>query len=544
MDLKIQEDIQFEALSVYSTNLVKAREHLMHIRSKIDDPTTDINDVIKYKAKIENLIRQYNNVRMQQAAIKQSTLNSLYTKYPSISSNEIRQVLEDAVSEYENVSTDYIKFDDNGLIEEESRSITIPLYAKPNKYDIEVLAHIRNKLNNPSITMNEIHLLHNDLELAIKQYDKLRRQEELDRHNELNAYKQKLIMDTQIIPVNQEMRPVNQEMRPINPNRYNKYPLTDPKESVEITIPLYAKPTRTDMAVILVYFNACEYKKLAQNLLLTYQTLVRADIPVFLVEHCFKDQVPLFKENGTTIFNTKSDSYMFYKENLINWIMPKIPEQYTKFYIMDCDLLFENESWYDDVSALLDTHDVVQPFKEAIWLDSDLKTIDLKRDSFAYIHSINHIPNLSNHHPGFAWAARRDFIQPIGIFDLNILGAGDTIFCRSCLQIDSNNIENLWMKYANWCIPYYEDYYLNFKNVRTTYYSQNIYHLWHGSSINRAYNTRYQDFNIICSKYGIQTKDALFELNSYSLYEYNSEYREEFNNILLKYFKSRKEDGI
>ena len=68
------------------------------------------------------------------------------------------------------------------------------------------------------------------------------------------------------------------------------------------------------------------------------------------------------------------------------------------------------------------------------------------------------------------------------------------------------------------------------------YYSQNIYHLWHGSGINRAYNTRYQDFNIICGKYGIQTKDALFELNAYGLYEYKLEYRDEFNNIFTPVF--------
>ena len=536
MDLKIQEDIQFEALSVYSTNLVKAREHLRFLQDKINDPTTDINDLAKFKLNLQSVMSQYNSSRMQQALVKQTTLSSLYNKYP-ISPNEIRHVLEAAVSEYENVSKDYIEFDHNGIIKEESLSIIIPIYANPNKYDIAVLTHVRNKLNNPSISMNETHILHKDLENAIKQYENLRNQQIIDRHNDLSAiYKKYPVMNTY------GLRPALDAVI----NKYDNLNIgeEDSNESVSISIPVYAKPTRLDMAVILVYFNACEYKKLAQNLLLTYQTLVRADIPVFLVEHCFKDQVPLFKENGTTIFNTKSDSYMFYKENLINWLFKKIPEQYTKFYMMDCDLIFENIGWYDDVSALLDTHDIVQPFQTAIWLDSDLKSINLKKSSFTYSY-INKLQySLSLAHPGFVWAARREFIEPIGIFDLNILGSGDTIFATSALQIDSNNIENLWITYANWCIPYYEDYYLKFNNIKTTYYSQNIYHLWHGSKTNRGYNTRYQDFNIICSKYGIQTKDALFELNSYGLYEYKSEYRGEFNEIIINYFKSRNEDGI
>jgi len=433
MDLKIKEDIQFEAFSVFSETHVKARENIVDLRNKIADSNTDINDIGRLQQSLDNAMKLYNNVRIQQALKKQTLLNKLYQKYPQLDSTEIRQIVEAAINDYESEYKNCFILNSNGNIE---------------------------------------------------------------------------------------------------------------RETVEITIPVYATPTRSDMAVILVYFNACEYKKLAQNLLLTYQTLVRADIPVFLVEHCFRDQVPLFPENGTTIFNTKSESYMFYKENLINWIMPKIPEQYTKFYMMDCDLLFEKATWYDDVSALLDSHDIVQPFKIAIWLDSDLKSSVLKRDSFVYAIIENKPYSLVLTHPGFAWAVRRDFIQPIGVFDINILGSGDTIFASSVLQLDTNNIEDMWIKYMNWCLPYYTDYYKRFDKVRVIYYSQNIYHLWHGSKVNRSYNTRYADFNVICNKYNIKTKEAIFELNSYGVYEYKLEYREEFNNILLNYFKSRNEDGI
>ena len=433
MDLNIQEEIQFEALSIYSKNHHNARKRLVYIQDKLNQPRTDINETAKLHANLDSAMKQYNSIRIQQNSKKYNTIISLSNKYPSLNQNYIRQTLDDALRECESVNNELFEINSDGIIVE---------YIAP------------------------------------------------------------------------------------------------------ITIPVYTKPSRTDMAVLLVYFNACEYKKLAQNMLLTYQTLLRSDIPVFLVEHCFKDQVPLFKENGSTIFNTRSDSYMFYKENLINWLMPKIPEQYTKFYMMDCDLIFENESWYDDISVLLDTHDIVQPFQTAIWLDSDLKSSVLKRDSFTYAVIENKPYSLELTHPGFAWAARRDFIQSIGLFDINILGSGDTIFSSSVLQLEYNNIEGLWIKYMNWSLPYYTDYYKRFDKVRVIYYSQNIYHLWHGSKLNRSYNTRYADFNVICNKYNIKTKETIFELNSYGIYEYKSEYREEFNNLLLNYFKSRNEDGI
>ena len=307
-----------------------------------------------------------------------------------------------------------------------------------------------------------------------------------------------------------------------------------------IIIPVYKVPTRTDMAVILVYFNACSYKKLAQNCLITYQTLIRSKIPVYLVEHCFKDQVPLFPENGTTIFNTRSDSYMFYKENLINWIMPKIPVQYTKFFTMDCDLFFEKDTWYDDVSLLLDTHDAVQPFEEAIWLKSDLKTIFHTKKS---IINNDIEKRLWTHHPGFAWAFRRGFIEPIGVFDINICGSGDTIISSAVLQ-NVKYIEYNWIKYSPWMLEAANIYFKSYENIRYAYYNNKVYHLWHGSNDNRQYVDRYINLSKLCDKKGITTVEQLLERNSDGLYEFKESVREPLNALFLDYFRHRNEDGI
>jgi hypothetical protein len=297
------------------------------------------------------------------------------------------------------------------------------------------------------------------------------------------------------------------------------------------------------MAVLLVYFNACSYKNLERNLRLTYQSLVGAEIPVFLVEHLFKDQKPIFPENGTTIFNTRSDSYMFYKENLLNWLMPKVPTQFTKFYMIDCDLIFSSPTWYDDVSTLLDTHDVVQPFQDAIWLKSDLKTVDLKRLGIVYGNHLGRDLNLSLYHPGFAWAFRREFIEPIGIFDLNILGSGDSILASSIIQ--NNTIDTIFNKYLKLLEEYFKNYYESFNNTRQTYYKQDVYHLWHGNQSNRwTSKNRYEQFQDLCKNNNIREKGDLFQENSYGIYEYKESIGEEFNKILLDYFQSRDEDGI
>jgi hypothetical protein len=98
MDLKIKEDIQFEALSVYSETHVKARDDIVHLRNKIADSTTDINDIGRLQQSLDNAMKLYNHVRMQQALNKKTLLNKLYQKYPEINADEIRQIVDAAIN--------------------------------------------------------------------------------------------------------------------------------------------------------------------------------------------------------------------------------------------------------------------------------------------------------------------------------------------------------------------------------------------------------------------------------------------------------------
>ena len=398
---------------------------------------------------------------------------------------------------------------------------------------------LRESIKNPDTDVNVVATQHRALDSAMKQYDQVRMIQAKKKYEVLQTLIKKYpsLNDT-LISNCLDTAIMDYEKHEEQEEHIHKLV----PEQVTITIPVYNKPLRDDMAVLLVYFNACSYKKLAQNLLFTYQTLVRAGIPVYLVEHCFPGQVPLMPANGTTIFNTKSESYMFYKENLLNWLMPKVPPQYTKFFTMDCDLVFEKETWYDDVSVLLDTHDVVQPFHTAIWLRSDLKTIDMTKKSIVAAKG-DKKQSLQFIHPGFAWAFRRDFIEPKGIFDLNIMGSGDCIIASSVVRSDVNNVN--WKKnIPYWIVEKYDEYFKLFEENKATFYQQSIYHLWHGSINNRAYNERNTEYNKACLKHGITHIDELFILNDDGLYEFNPLLRDSMNKIIFKYFQSRDEDGI
>jgi hypothetical protein len=408
------------------------------------------------------------------------------------------------------------------------------------------ITRLRETINNPGTHVNLVGQARRQLEPAMKQYNTARIEMAKKKHEVLQTLIKKYpSLDDNLIRTHLDAAISEYESEESNKTaKLESESISNLNlGTVAIKIPVYATPTRQDMAVLLVYFNACSYKKLAQNLLFTYQTLVRAGIPVYLVEHCFPGQVPLMPANGSTIFNTKSESYMFYKENLINWLMRKVPQQYTKFYTMDCDVLFDKETWYDDVSVLLDTHDAVQPFDTAFWLASDLKSIIFKREGVVSAKTRGLTLTFLEHHPGCAWAFRRDFIEPKGIFDLNLMGSGDCVIGSCVLQTDINN--RAWLKTSgDWILKKYDEYFKLFETNKRTFYQQSIYHLWHGSRDNRGYNQRDIDFEKGCLKHAITKMDELLILNDDGLYEYHPLVRDTMDTITLKYFQSRQEDGI
>jgi hypothetical protein len=99
MDLKIKEDIHFEARSLYSETHIKARQDIVDLRNKITDSNTDINHIGILQHNLDNAMKLYNHLRIQQNLNKKSLLNKLYEKYPEINPDEIRQAVDAAINE-------------------------------------------------------------------------------------------------------------------------------------------------------------------------------------------------------------------------------------------------------------------------------------------------------------------------------------------------------------------------------------------------------------------------------------------------------------
>lgn len=299
----------------------------------------------------------------------------------------------------------------------------------------------------------------------------------------------------------------------------------------------YTIPTCNDTAVCLCFFSPVGFIRPKMNFLFIESMLKASHIPVFTVECVIKDQVPLL-ENPT--LQVKSNSLLFYKEHLYNLLVPKIPEQYTKLVFLDADILFDCPNWVDEISKSLDTHDAVQPFSLAHWLNVDYKNIVFSNKSTVYaLKNVRSLPNrnIYAYHPGFVWAMKRDLFNKIGgFFDKCLFGTGDSFFSHMWIINETGNTVAIQTcplidkEYIDWLVK------VNTIPKTVTYLPFTIYHLYHGSLKNRQYDNRYDNINRIIKPnawdtYFTKNKDGVYETNDIVL-----------SDLLLKYFTSRYED--
>jgi hypothetical protein len=287
-----------------------------------------------------------------------------------------------------------------------------------------------------------------------------------------------------------------------------------------------AAKEKRKMAILFVLFNPAQTKRILMNYFYIRSLLEREGLPVFTLELMYEGRSPEVPD----AFHVSTSSYMFHKENLYRILETKIPEKYTKLAFLDADVYFQDISWYSEVSKLLKTHDVVQPFEQAHWLDLTYKRRMLTRKTVL----LNEKPLWDfAYHPGFAWCMRRDWYRKVGFFDYAVSGSGDTLSSAAWLnKTFPKNFQSLPTPLVN----EYNDYKKR-SNPRITYLKgMDIYHLYHGSRNNRQYAERHKMLQL---KGDI--KDYI-EPNSEGVWEWKE--KTPWNSMFLEYFKKRDDDDL
>lgn len=282
---------------------------------------------------------------------------------------------------------------------------------------------------------------------------------------------------------------------------------------------------RDDMALCFVVFNPAQSKRLMMNYLYVANLYRSFGLPVYTMELVFEGRDPEIP-TSPTVFHVHGKSHMFHKERLCRLLEKRVPRHFTKLAFLDADVIFDHTGWYDETSALLDTHDVVQPFEKAHWMDLSYTEIELTRET---VLKMNGPVWDFKYHPGFAWAFRREWYRRYGFFDWAVSGSGDTLSTSQWMsKTFPRNFKSLpaalryvYKEYAQHPVP------------RITYRPGDIYHLYHGSRKNRQYSERHQLLEVS------QHIEQMIEINKDGVYEWVDP---KWNGVFLDYFKNRFDD--
>lgn len=301
---------------------------------------------------------------------------------------------------------------------------------------------------------------------------------------------------------------------------------------------IYIEPVCKDIAVLLAFYNPAGFKRILNNILYIIHILKEKKIPFYVAECVFDKAKPAIPDADLVVH---SNSYMFYKEQLMNKLEKLVPAKYTKLVMLDGDIIFDSPDWIDQVSISLNTNDIIQPYNKACWLMPGNKII--RSWKYSYAHAlVKNIPidsdNLHVYHPGFAWAFKRKTFNELGGFYPNaIIGNGDMLFTFNFFQ---DSIPEKWVTESLKTRITIEDwpaYHANFKRVAPKLGIVDIraLHLFHGLTINRQYKTRYVKFSHLLKK----KWDDYITYNDDGITEFKDP---KLRHVLLSYFKERNED--
>ena len=188
----------------------------------------------------------------------------------------------------------------------------------------------------------------------------------------------------------------------------------------------------------------------------------------------------------------RTDKPLWYKENLLNIGISRLPTDARFIAWIDADVHFEETTWVEDTIEKLKEHPFVQMFRQAKDLGPNGEIVSQDR-SFVHRWLTGDYTEKKRGRSGLAWAATREALTSVGgLIDWGIVGSGDWFMAFALTeQITDSNLStksggysrDAIMLWANRCQQYIK------KNLG--YVDLTVYHNWHGKKINRGYNTRW-----------------------------------------------------
>lgn len=294
------------------------------------------------------------------------------------------------------------------------------------------------------------------------------------------------------------------------------------------------KSIKPKLAVITSFFNPKNYVNLRANYL-AFSKEIKKHADLFPIELSFDGEFFITDENVIRIHGD-SNNVLWQKERLLAIALENLPEEYTNVAWLDCDIIFENNNWVEDINEALSKFKVVQVYETAKRLgpNNEITTkstgIIKSLESSTYSYPPNRMVGIT----GFGWAIRREVIDEIKFLDTQILGGADALMYFSFFGIYGSNIHDQlstnWKQHIKqWAMKCFE-----VVGGSVGYIKGSIIHMYHGTTKNRNYQGRYdvlKSINFNPSTDLTISENGIWEFKNKSL-----------NPTISKYFNERNED--
>lgn len=182
----------------------------------------------------------------------------------------------------------------------------------------------------------------------------------------------------------------------------------------------------------------------------------------------------------------------------MNILLLKLPKDAKYIAWIDADIHFFNPRWASEAIAKLKQLDLIQLFEEADFIGKDWR-VQYRTKSLMYYACVNpnNLKELSKRqetypHPGYAWAATRDYLSQLGgFYQANIIGSGDKFMAYTALGKMQEGIQEN-CKLSSGFISDYKHWASKAIPKRGYgYASGRIAHEYHGERENRGYVNRW-----------------------------------------------------
>jgi hypothetical protein len=275
--------------------------------------------------------------------------------------------------------------------------------------------------------------------------------------------------------------------------------------------------TADDLWAITAYFNPTGGGRRAENYRIFRKRLAA---PLITVELAYDAEFELGKGDADILIKARNGDVMWQKERLLNVALKSLPATCGKVAWLDCDVVFGSDEWIAEASRRLDDTALIQLFSRAHYLpeswapgDFSPAAVQFSRAGVAAaaaegipaaiwmsgFRRRGQPPSL-----GLAWAARRELLDRYGFYDACIVGGGDRAMIGAASGDYVGVMEGQLMnaaqrrRYLGWAEPFHAATGSVDRHIKG-----DLFHLWHGSTSQRAYGERHRGFSAFAFDPGV-----------------------------------------